>query len=440
MRRSILFLSVLISISCFGQTISTAKLDSFFNALEKRGLAMGGLSISQNGKIQYQRAVGFAYIDTVQKTPATINTKYRIGSETKMFTAVIIFQLIEEGRLSLAQKLGTWFPGLPNSPRITIAYLLQHKSGLHDYTEGTNFQDWMDKPAAQEQLLMIIREKGADFEPGTKTVYCNSNYLLLGYIIEKICKMPYAKAIEKRITSKIGLRNTYYGTAIDVKKNESASYKYAEGKWKKEKETDLSIHGGAGSVVSTSGDMVKFIEALFNYKLVSRVSVDKMKTITDGFGMGLSSYVHGEKTGFGHNGRVEEFYSTAIHFPKEKISISYITNGIIYPRKDIVDGVLKICFNEPFVAPFSTAIHLKPEDLDKYLGKYAADQMPIEVTCTKNTNKLLLETRGTTFELEPVSNNYFMHTATGYFFEFFPGKNELLVKETDNIYYLKRTR
>lgn len=433
MKHSLLFLSIVCCLSTFGQAINTAKLDSFLNSLEKRGLALGSLSISKNGRIQYQRALGYAYIDSAKKIPATINTKYRIGSETKMFTAVIIFQLIEEGRLGLDQILGTWFPALPNSSRITIAHLLQHRSGLHDYTEGTNFQDWMDKPVAQEQLLMIIREKGADFEPGTRAAYCNSNYLLLGYIIEKIGKMPYATAIDKRVTSKIGLRNTYYGNAIDINKGESASYKYGEGSWRKEKETDLSIHGGAGSIVSTSGDMIKFMEALFNYKLVGKSSVEKMKMMVDGFGMGLSSYA---QSGFGHNGRVEEFYSTAIHFPKEKISISYITNGIIYPRKDIVDGVLKICFNEPFVAPFSTVININP---DQYLGKYA-NQMPIEVICTKNGNKLLLETRGTVFELEPISNNYFMHSATGYFFEFFPGNDELQIKETDNIYYLKRTK
>ena len=128
---------------------------------------------------------------------------------------------------------------------------------------------------------------------------------------------------QKRIVSKIGLGDTYYDSAIDIKKDESASYKFAEGNWRKEKETDLSIHGGAGSIVSTPGDMTRFMEALFSYKLVSKQGVDKMKMLVDGFGMGLSSYQHGNKTGFGHNGRVEEFYSSAIYFPKEKISMMF---------------------------------------------------------------------------------------------------------------------
>ncbi|MCU7549578.1 beta-lactamase family protein [Chitinophagaceae bacterium LB-8] len=439
-KSTLILLIVFSSLSSFGQTFSIAKLDSFFNALEKRDLAMGSLTIAQNGKIQYQRALGYAYIDSIKKIPASINTKYRIGSETKMFTAVIIFQLMEEGKINLDQKLSLYFPDLPNASKITISNLLNHRSGLHNYTEGTNYKEWMDKPTTHEQLLKIIQEKGTDFEPNARAEYSNTNYLLLSYIIEKICNMPYEMAITKRIISKIGLVNTYYGRPIDLKKSESASYKNVENKWQKEKETDLSIHVGAGSIVSTPTDMITFIEALFNNKLVSKSSLKTMKTLVDGYGMGLFPFDHGSQTAFGHNGRIEEFYSSVRYFPDAKLSVAYITNGIIYPRIDIIDVVLKICFNEPFIAPFSKPITLKSEDLDKYVGKYSSDQMPIIINCTKDANKLLLETRGKMFEVEPINNNYFMHAATGYFFEFFPDKEELQIKDTDNIYYLKRSK
>jgi hypothetical protein len=90
--------------------------------------------------------------------------------------------------------------------------------------------------------------------------------------------------------------------------------------------------------------------------------------------------------------------------------------------------------------PFSKTRTLKSGDLDQYTGTYTSEQLQITINCTKDGNKLLLETRGKIFVAEPVNPNYFMHTTTGYFFEFFPGKNELLVKETDNIYYLKRIK
>jgi D-alanyl-D-alanine carboxypeptidase len=306
--------------------------------------------------------------------------------------------------------------------------------------QSTSYPEWMDKPVTHEELLKIITRKGADFEPNTKAEYCNTNYLLLSYIIEKVYKMSYENALRKRIILKIGLQNTYYGHPINISKNESASYKNAGNNWKKEKETDMSIHSGAGSIVSDPTDMVKFIEALFNYKLVKKSSLDIMKTMVDGYGMGMFPFDHGSKTGYGHNGRIEEFYSSARYFPNDKLSFSYITNGIIYPRIDIIEAVLKICFNEQYTIPFSKPIALKSEDLDKYTGTYSSGQMPLIVTCTKANTKLLLETNGKTLEAEPIGENYFMHAPSGSFFEFSPEKGELQIKETDNVYYLKKEK
>lgn len=86
--------------------------------------------------------------------------------------------------------------------------MLYHRSGLHDYTINTNFHQWKDKPEKRAELLREVAGKGADFEPGTRSEYSNSNYLLLGHIVEEICKIPYGKVIATRITSKIGLKNT----------------------------------------------------------------------------------------------------------------------------------------------------------------------------------------------------------------------------------------
>jgi len=438
MKKAIWIFALLASstFTSFGQNIDIVKLDSFLNALASKNLAMGSLTVSGNGIIKYQKAIGYSFIDSNKKVTANINTKYRIGSATKMFTAVMIFQLIEEGKIRLDQKLSLYFPGLPNADKVTIQNMLYHRSGLHDYTHDTDFPEWMDKPKSHEELLKMIQEKGSDFEPGTQADYCNSNYLILGYIIEKICKMPYADALNKRITSKLNLKNTYFGKPINIHNNESASYKYADSNWTKQKETDLSIHGGAGSIVSTPTDMVKFIDALFSNKLISKTSLAKMETMVDGYGMGMFPNKYGDKPSFGHNGRIEEFYSALWHFPGDKLSIAYCTNGIDYPRSDIMEGVLKICFNKPFSIPFTKSNNYKSGDLDKYLGKYSSGQLVVD--CTKDGTRLLLETRGKVFEAEKISDNYFMNAASGYFFEFFPDKGELQIKETDNVYHLKR--
>lgn len=435
---SLLVSSLFFLSASYSQSLNVKKLDSLFNSLQSRHLATGSVAISINGKPVYQKAIGFTTLDSNKKATPDINTKYRIGSVSKMFTAVMIFQLIEEGKLSLDQPLATFFPQIPNAARITIEKMLYHRSGLHDYTRDTNFPGWMDQPKTQEELLKIIADKSPDFEPGAKADYCNSNYLLLSYIIEKISNASYDDVLKKKIISKLGLTNTYYGKPIDHSGNESSSYKYANGGWTKVKETNVSIHKGAGSIVSTPGDLTLFIYGLCNDKLISKESLVRMTTLIDGYGMGIFPYDFEGTKGYGHNGRIEEFYSAVRYYPESKIAVCYITNGILYPRVDILDGILKICFNKTYIIPFSNAKALQAADIDKYTGTYSSHDLPFKVLCKQENGKLIFEAAGKSMEAEPVNTNYFMNVNTGTFFEFYPGKGKLQIKETDNVYYLEK--
>lgn len=436
----VLSFSVFFIPASYSQTIDTRKLDSLFDMLQSRELATGSAAISINGKIVYQKAIGFSTLDSTRKIEPGINTKYKIGSISKMFTAVVIFQLIDEKKLNLTDKLAIYFPQLPNAGKISIKEMLYHRSGLHDYTKDTNFPEWMDKPKTHEEILTIIAGKGPDFEPGTKADYCNTNYLLLSYIIEKVEKMPYAQAIEKRITSKIGLKNTYYGKPIDIRRDEATSFKYSDSSWNKEKETDVSIHSGAGSMVSTPGDLTLFILNLFSGKLISNRYLDSMKTMIDNYGMGMFPYNFNSTKGYGHDGRIEEFYSALRYYPEKKLAVSYITNGILYPRTDILGGILKICFQDAYTIPFSKPLDLGGSGLDKYVGTYSSGDLPFKIVCKRNDTKLIFETAGKTMQAEPVDTHYFMNLKAGTFFEFNPEKGELKIKETDNVYYFEKEK
>ncbi len=429
----LIFVLLLIANNSSFSQIQTTKLDSLFNALDAHDLASGSLTILKEGKVVYQKAVGFSYRFPAAQTKSITQTRYRIGSVTKMITAVMIFQLIEEKKINLDQKLSAYFPDIPNADKITITQMLSHRSGLHDYTKDTGFNNWMNKPKSKAEMLQLIREKGSDFEPDSKADYSNSNYLLLGYILEKVTGKPYEANLKDRIVLRIALKNTYVAKAINPVNNESTSYKYANGNWNSVTETDPTIHAGAGAIVSTSGDLVIFIDALFNEKLIKKSSLENMISITDEYGRGIFPYNHGSIKGYGHNGRIEEFYTALRYFPESKLSVAYITNGINFPRIDILEGVLKSCFNENPEIPFSKTCS-KP---DQYIGLYTAEHMP-GVDITIENQKLIAKTQGAAFELEPVSENYFMHTPTGYYFDFTPSDNALRIKETDNVYYLKR--
>ncbi len=396
---------------------------------EKNG-AMGSLTISKNGVVVYSRAIGYSYISGNEKLPATNQTKYRIGSISKMFTATMVFQLIEDGKLSLTTTIDKYFPQLPNANKITISNLLNHRSGLHNFTDDPDYLTWMTQPKTQDEMLAIISKGGIDFQPNEKFSYSNSNYVVLGYIIEKVSKQSYPKYLSNRITSKIGLSNTYVGAKIDTKKNEGISYRFSNS-WEQAPETDMSIPGGAGSIVSTPADLTKFIEALFSLKLVSNSSLMQMKTMTDGYGMGIFQIPFYEKRAYGHNGGIDGFASNLAYFPEDSLTVAYCTNGQVYPMNNILIGVLSIYYNKPYSIP---TFSLKTEDLDKYLGVYSTTQIPLKITITKNAATLFAQATGQqSFPLDATEKDKFKFDPAGIIMEFNPDKNEMTLKQGGEI-------
>ena len=144
------------------------------------------------------------------------------------------------------------------------------------------------QPRTKDEVVARIAQGQPEFEPDTKHQYSNAGYILLGQIVEKAGGKPYRDALKERITSKIGLKDTYYlGIgSTDAARNEVVSYRYMDG-WKEATELDFSVPGGAGSILSTPTDMTKFIQAMFDLKLVSEDSLKRMTTMRDGEGMGM---------------------------------------------------------------------------------------------------------------------------------------------------------
>lgn len=417
------------------QQLNTAKLDSLLTSLATNNKLMGSLAVSRQGQVVYSHGFGYAQLDP--KTPATPATRYRMGSISKMFTAVMIFQLIEEKKLTLGTPLATFFPQLPNAGTITIDQLLSHRSGLHSLTADPAYLGYMTQPKTQAELLAIIAKFKPDFEPGAKFDYSNSNYIVLGYLVEKLTKQPYAQALQKRVVAKAGLTSTYYGGKIDPKKREAFSYKPNAAGWQPEAETDMSIPGGAGAVVSTPTDLDRFLEALFAGKLVSAASLGEMKTIRDGFGRGLMRLPFHDKQGFGHGGTIDGFQSMASYFPADKLAVTLSTNGHSYSLNDAMGGVLSICFNQPYHIPDFTASAFVPAaaDLDRYVGTYASPSLPLKITFTKQGNTLLSQATGqSAFALEPVSQGIFKFDQANIRIEFDPAKPSFTLKQGGGIY------
>jgi D-alanyl-D-alanine carboxypeptidase len=422
----------------FPQSVDTARLDSLFNTLADKNKAMGSLTLSKNGTVLYRKAIGYSRISASEKKSATALTTYRIGSITKMFTATMIFQLIEEGKVALATPLDTFFPTIPNSDKITIGNLLNHRSGLHNFTDDPEYHTWMTQPKTQDEMLACIAKNKVDFTPNEKAAYSNSNYVVLGYVIEKITQRSYAENLAQRITSKIGLTHTYCGGTSNLNDNESVSYQFADD-WRLMPETDMSIPGGAGSIVSTPTDLTTFIQGLFSLKLVQQQSLDHMKTITDGFGMGMFQIPFYGKKGYGHNGGIDGFASNVGYFPEDSVAVAYCTNGQVYPLNDILIGVLSIYFHRAYSIPTFNTVTIKPEDLNVYVGVYASSQIPLKITITRERDGLVAQATGqSSFPLEATEQRKFQFTQAGIQMEFIAGKNEMLLTQGGGSYLFRK--
>ena len=437
---SAFFLTLALCAAGFAQSFDKAKLDQFFDALAAKDKAMGSVAVSKDGKIIYSRAVGYGSLDGKDKIAATAATKYRIGSISKMFTAVMIFQLVDEGKLKLTDALDKFYPNVPNAETITIGEMLAHRSGIHNIIDDEEYATYLEKPQTKDEMLARIIKAKSDFAPDAKAEYSNSNYILLGYILEKVGKKSYADALRTRITSKIGLSDTYLGGKIGAQPNEAFSYSYT-GKWQPSTETDMSIPGGAGAIVSTPTDLTKFIDALFNLKLISQKSLDQMKTINQGYGMGMFQFPAFDRKGFGHTGGIDDFNSMLVEVPEDKLAVAYISNGMIFPVNDIVIAALAAGLNQPLKIPTFETFAVKAEDLARFTGVYSSPTFPLKITISSENGVLVAQATGQPpLALEAVAANKFKFDAAGVVLEFDAPKNQMTLKQSGREFVLTKEK
>lgn len=423
----IISLTTFITTNCFSQTFNNQRLDSLFQVLEKKDKFMGSIAISKNGELLYSNTIGYCNIETSKK--ANYKTKYRIGSISKMFTASLILKSIEENKLSLNQTIDKYFPQIENSKKITIENLLNHRSGIHNFTNDSIYLSYNTEFKSQKEMIDIITKGKSDFEPNSKAEYSNSNYVLLSYILEKIYKEDYNSILKKKIIKPIGLINTNFGGKTNLLNNESYSYNF-EKKWIKETETDMSIPMGAGAIVSNPTDLTIFIEQLFAGKIISEKSLTLMRTMNEKFGLGVFEFTYFDKKGYGHTGGIDGFQSVVNYFPEEKLAIAIISNGTIYPNRSILLCAESSYFNKPFEMPKFENIEINSEVLNSYVGQYASSQIPLKITITKQENKLFAQATGqSAFPLEASNSNSFKFEQAGIVLEFNSLNNEMTLKQ-----------
>jgi len=198
---------------------------------------MGNVAIMAHGNLIYQRAIG---LDSIEKQKlSTVNSRYRIGSVSKTYTAVLILLAVEEGKLSLDDTLEKYYPMIHNASKIKIRDLLQHSSGIPSYTKDKDFFRYYTKAHTRQEMLDKFSLYHSDFSPQSKSEYSNTNYYLLGLILESIYQQPYSELISDKIVKPLKLFNTYEGRQMEITNNESLPYHYSDKGWEQTPQAHL---------------------------------------------------------------------------------------------------------------------------------------------------------------------------------------------------------
>lgn len=233
--------------------------------------------------------------------PVPLDGRFRVGSITKVFVSTVVLQLVGEGKVELDAPVRRYLPGLlPDGDRITVRMLLQHTSGLFNYTgalplDPAGFETIRYKHWEPTELVALATAKPLDFAPGTSWNYSNTNYVVAGLLIEKITGKPYGRAVEKRILQPLGLRDTSVpGDRTSIPGPHAHGYYKVGDQPVDVTRINPSVAWAAGEMISTTADLDRFVDALLDGKLLKQAQLAEMTTplpFTNGYGLGIERSV-----------------------------------------------------------------------------------------------------------------------------------------------------
>jgi D-alanyl-D-alanine carboxypeptidase len=361
MFRFLLFAAVAVGLA--GQDFA-AKADAFVQSWVRDGQFRGAVLVAKDGKPVFRKAYGLANEEwDIANTP---ETKFRLGSITKQFTAAAVLQLAEKGKLKLDDAVKVHYPEAPAAwDKITIHHLLNHTSGIKSYTGLPGF---MEKRIREKmtpvEIVKLTQDMPLEFEPGEKFAYNNTGYVLLGAIIEKASGQSYGAYLQQNVFAPLGMADSGYDSDAAIIKRRASGYTGG----RNAPFIDMSLPHAAGSLYSTVDDLVKWSPA----KVVSTESFTKMKT------PGKQKYGYGifidELKGHafhGHGGGINGFNTSLTRFPDDGLVVAVLCNQNSSAPDRIGRDLGRLYFGDDVPPrPLITKVTVSPEKLDQLAGRY----------------------------------------------------------------------
>jgi CubicO group peptidase (beta-lactamase class C family) len=340
-----------------------AQLDKLMQTYHAYGRFNGVVLVAEEGRIIYNKGLGLANMEwNLPNTPAT---KFRIGSVTKPFTAMLIMQLVEQGKITLEAPVSTYIKDYPNKngDRITIHHLLTHTSGIPDYANFTVYERICRTAFTPGDFIKIFADSALEFTPGEKFSYTNSGYFLLGMVIEKVTDKSYEQVLQEKILTPLNMINTGYDHSETILKNRASGYEKKDKKRINAPYLDMSIPFAAGAMYSTAEDLFRWDQAIYTQQLLKKETADLVFTkyisafnlFHYGYGWLIGKQPVGNtkdsiSTIF-HTGDINGFTSLFMRIPAQKKLIVLINNTGGAPLFEITAAINGILYGKTYDMP-----------------------------------------------------------------------------------------
>jgi len=369
--------------------------------------------ITFDGTTMFRQAYGMASV--AKQKALSPEATMRLGSISKQFTAVAALILIEEGKLSLADNIGSFFPDYPpRGNQITVEHLLTHTSGIVSYTDKKNFDANIATELTVIEMIDSFKNDPLEFMPGTAFNYSNSGYFLLGALIEKVSGLSYAKFVEQRIFAPLGMHYTYYEGHELSPQQAAHGHTYRDGSFVPCDPMSISQAFAAGALVSNVDDLARWENAVASGKLISASNWAKAFTpsrLADGsssaYGYGWEIGTLQEQPMFAHGGGINGFQTFALRLPKDQLFVAVLSNadfGIVDPEY-VAQKIAAIAIGKP-IQDFEK-IELDANLLDTYVGVYTVNASEQRTFWREADQLLMLRTGGDITPVHPYSSSRF---------------------------------
>jgi CubicO group peptidase (beta-lactamase class C family) len=384
------FLAVFIVTGIFNVSYGQAKadkLDKLIRTYAEYGKFNGSVLVAEKGNVIYKKGFGLADMEwNIANQP---DTKHRLGSITKQFTAMLIMQLVEQGKLKLDVPISTYLPDYPkkNADVITIHHLLTHSSGTPNMTSFPGFvKNIMRNPYSVVQLVNLFADSTLQFKPGERFAYSNSGYILLGYIIEKVTGKSYEQVLQENIFTPLKMNNTGYDHRETLLKNRATGYEKNGRHYVNAGFIDMSVPYAAGSMYSTVEDLYLWDQALYGNQLLRKENMDLLftKHIPSGeshygYGWGIGKIPLGNTAArietIGHGGGINGFNTQITRITSDRSFIVLLNNTGWAPLNDMTNAIAAILYDKSYDLPkrsvaYSLADRMEKEGIPAALEYY----------------------------------------------------------------------